>query len=188
MPSQLYRHLRISCVGVVGVAIGLLAGSRLVKDGDRPSAVEPRGRCRGGAQQGDSRNRPGKRRLFNEAVERIRKLSPVPIIVRWEELAAAWLDTKSPVTFRARDVTLGRVLSELVKAVNTANASVTYAAADDLIQITTIKAPRSLSGPTDVRDILRQPDPWEDQIVAEPVIDGGPTPVTLTCIRRDWRP
>jgi hypothetical protein len=53
---------------------------------------------------------------FNQAIEKIRKWSAVPIVVHGRELAAEGFDTNSTVTFRARNVTLGRLLSGLLAA------------------------------------------------------------------------
>jgi hypothetical protein len=127
---------------------------------------------------------------FSRAIEQIQKQSPVPIIVHWDKLAAAGLDATSPVSFRARNVTLGRVLSELLNAIQgppIQNVDVTaaYASAGDCILISAagVIDPRDIVIRSyDVRDLLQPPaDPWEvrekpGQLVVYPLAAPQPPP------------
>jgi len=165
MRSRLNRHLRISCVGFIGVAIGLLVGSHLVQV---PALVRPPQHQPRNAEEAldimipevDLEGVP-----FNEAVETVRKLSSVPIVVNWQKLGAAGLNARAPVVFGARNVSLGRVLAELVDSLQTANHFAGYAAAEGVILISTdddAERHTLVIRSYDIRDLVGPPaDPWE---------------------------
>jgi hypothetical protein len=164
MRKRLYRSIRVSCLGCVIFVAGMLAGSRFAK---APKSIDPPRFSPGDAVAALSIVVPEvdlEATPFKDAVEMVRPLSPVPIVVHWDKLAAAGLDASLLVTFRARNVTLGRVLSELVNALKTALDHAAYAPAGDVILISTADdaEPRdAVVRSYDVRDLLRpSADPW----------------------------
>ena len=100
MRQLLYRRLQVGCLCALCAIAGALAESRFVKE----SEIAPVLPGRTAAEEAINMVVPEidlEAVPFSQAVEKARELSPVPIIVRWEKLAAAGLDAKSPVTFRA---------------------------------------------------------------------------------------
>jgi len=185
MRKRIYRYLKIGCLCVLCVAAGALIESHRVKvtEGSHPSlhrteADEAVNRV---IPEVDLEGIP-----FNQAVEKAQKFSSVPIIVHWEKLAAAGYDVRLPVTFRARNVALGRLISQLLTAIQREpNQYAAYVSAGDCILISTVgdDDPRDVVVCVyDVRDFLKPPaDPWEIRdrpgpLVAYPQVAPQPPP------------
>jgi len=137
MRKRVGVNLRLIAASSVSLVVGLAIGSRFMRPPEPRSPV----RQSEDAEEALDRAIPEidlEGTPFDEALEVVRKLSPVPIVVLWEPLLAEGFNRRAPVTFRARNATLDRVLSELVRALRQLNGrSAAYEPRGDVILIST---------------------------------------------------
>src|SRR5579862_6328077 len=123
---RFYRFFWIAAVGLIGVAIGLGIGTKWSKAPARIGGASDPSKDAEAALDSAVAEVDFEETPFEDAVKQLQQKSPVPIVVHWSKLKKAGIDRRTPITFRARSVTLGRALHELTRPLSAAGSDVVY--------------------------------------------------------------